>query len=77
MVLDIDLNKNTENKIKIILGNSKNKGVLFEEFVEYRINEIKKAIVNLKRDLIKYEKKHNMSSAEFYNKQKIGKILIS
>ncbi|OHD07469.1 MAG: hypothetical protein A2086_02880 [Spirochaetes bacterium GWD1_27_9] len=74
MLLNLELDPAIERKINIIFNNTKNKDLLFEELINYQINEMKKGIVNIKNDLISFEKKYNMSSEEFYNKTNNGEL---
>lgn len=72
MAINLELEANTEKKVILLLNNSENKNLLFEEFIEYQINEIKKSIRNIKKDLTVFEKKYNMTSDELYHKEKSG-----
>ena len=46
MLLTLDLENSIEKKVKVILDNTGNKNILFEEFIEYQINQLKKGLIN-------------------------------
>ncbi len=67
MILNLELDTTTEKKVNMIFNNTKNRSVIIEEFIEYRINQIKQGIINIKKDLIEYEKKYNITSFDLFN----------
>ena len=46
--------------------------VFFQELIEYRTNELKRAIINIEIDLKKYEEKYGLTTEEFYEKYSKG-----
>ena len=63
----LNIDNNTEIKLNKLLKLS---GLSFSKFINsminYRINELKKGIRNLKFDFANFEHKYNMKSNEFY-----------
>jgi len=74
MIINIDLDNATGQKVKRIIDHSTNKNALFEGLIEYQINDIKKGIINIKKDLSEYESMYNMSSEEFNKKMSRGEL---
>lgn len=48
--------------------------MLFDKFIEYHINRIKREISRMQFDLEKYEKKYNMKTDEFYLRFEKGEL---
>lgn len=66
-MLTLDIKADTTAKFKLLLKRGQSPELIFEEFFEFKINQLKNGIVNQKADLSEFEKKYNLSSDEFYN----------
>jgi hypothetical protein len=51
-----------------------NKEIMFDKFIEYHINRIKREIALMQKDLEEYEQKYNMSSDKFYEQFESGEL---
>ncbi|RLD58205.1 MAG: hypothetical protein DRJ05_08435 [Bacteroidetes bacterium] len=73
-MLELQLSDNTEQRLKQVLSLNANKDVFFNKAIDYQINELKKGIFNMEKDLKQFEEKHNLSSKLFYEKFRNGEI---
>ena len=74
MTLNIDLQPQTEQKLKHIFANPKDAEHFFQDFISYKVAELEKANFNIEKDLRKYELKYNLSSEDFYQQFEAGKF---
>ncbi len=72
--LQINVKPETEMKLKRIMEQVPDQEVFFQELIEYRANELKRAIINIEIDLKKYEEKYRLTTEEFYKKYEQGEM---
>lgn len=72
MELNLDLKDETKEKLKKILDQYSDKEVFAKNIIEYETSQLKKGIINIQLDLKSFEKKHGLSSKDFYQKFKSG-----
>jgi hypothetical protein len=70
--LKLDIDQDTEQKIKKILEYSQNEETFVQNIIDHQINELQKGITNLRIDLKEFEKNYKMSTEEFYQKFEQG-----
>ena len=72
--MDISLDNITEKRfnkfLRLYQGNFNR---FINEFIDFRIKELKKGIRNIELDFAKYEKEYGISTVEFYRKFSTGK----
>ena len=73
-MLELQLSNKTENRLKQVLSMNANNDVFFNKAIDYQINELKKAVFNIEKDLKKYEEKYSLGSELFHEKFKNGEI---
>jgi hypothetical protein len=73
-MLELQLSDKTELRLKRVLSMSENNDVFFNKAIDYQINELKKGIFNIEKDLKYFEEKYNLSSKLFYKKFSNGEI---
>ena len=56
----------TERRLKKILSQVQNTEAFALNIIAYQVSELQKGILNLRLELNDFERKHNMTSAEFY-----------
>lgn len=64
--ITLDLQPQLANKFKTYLKLFGNKNLMFDRFIDYHINRLKREISHMQSSLDKYEKKYNMQSKKFY-----------
>jgi len=69
-----DLQPNIANRIEKYLQFFGNKEIMFDKFIDYHVNRIKREIVLMQIDLKEYEKKYNMQSDKFYEQFENGQL---
>jgi len=74
MIFNIQLKPELEKKVKYIISKQDNAESFFQDFILYQISELEKAIINIEKDIKKYEKKYKISSFEFYKLFEEGKF---
>ncbi|NIM18588.1 MAG: hypothetical protein GTO45_41955 [Candidatus Aminicenantes bacterium] len=74
MNLDIELQPQTEQKIRRILDQHSDKETFFQHIIENQINELKNGIINIEIDLKKFEQKYRQSTKDFYQGFTNGKL---
>jgi hypothetical protein len=72
--LDFALQPETEQKMKRILDQYPDKEVFFKDIIKNQISELKNGIHNIEIDLKEFEQRYELSSEDFYNKFKSGKL---
>ena len=70
----IDLQSNIADKLNYLIQLFGSKDLLFDKFVDYHINKLKKEIVKIQIDLNEFEKKYEMSTLNFYGKFEKGEL---
>jgi len=73
-MLTLDIKSDTTAKFKLFLKRTHNPELFFEEFFEFKINQLKNGIFTQKADLAIFEKKYNLSSSEFYEQFNSGSL---
>jgi len=56
----------TERRLKKILSQVRDTEAFALNIIAYQVSELQKGILNLRLDLDDFERKYNMTSAEFY-----------
>lgn len=74
MPLNINLQPQTEQRLKYLISKNKDAEHFFKDFITYKIAQLEKAIFNIEKDLRKYELKYKLSSEEFYKQFEDGKF---
>jgi len=64
--LQLALQPQTEQRLKKILSQVQDKEAFALNIIAYQVSELKKGILNLRLELDDFERKYNMTSAEFY-----------
>ncbi len=72
--LSLNLNEETEEKLKKILAQYSNRELFAKNIIKYETSELKKSIINLKIDLKNFENKYKLSTEEFTQKFEMGKL---
>ena len=65
--LHLEVKPQTAEKLKRVLELHTNQETFAQNIIAYQIAELKKAILNLRLDLKTFEKRHNRTSADFYD----------
>lgn len=72
-MIQIKLDRQTEERFNKLLSlYNSNYSDLINSMIQYRIGELKKGISNIELDFVKYEKRYNMKSEEFYKLYEMG-----
>lgn len=74
MTLNIDLQPQTEQRLKYLISKQGDIDHFFKDFITYKIAELEKAVFNIEIDLRKYERKYKLTSQEFYEQFEAGKF---
>ena len=72
--LVLDISPGLAKKINQYLKNVEDKEKVFETFFEYFKTKIKREISEMQVDIEEFEKKHNMSSEDFYKRFENGEL---
>lgn len=72
--ITIDVNEQVADKFNSLVKLFGSKDLLFENFIEYHINKLKREIASMQEDLVKYEKQYKMESQIFYEQFEKGKL---
>jgi hypothetical protein len=70
--LKLNIQPQTEKRLKRILTYTQNEEIFVQNIIEYQIKELQKGIMNLRLDMKEFEEKYRMSSDEFYHKFEQG-----
>lgn len=70
----IELENNIAKKWNNLIQFFGNDNILFEDFVNFHRNKIKREIIHLEKDLESFEKKYNLLSKDFYAQFEAGKL---
>jgi len=70
----IDLQPAIANKFNKYVQLFGSKELLFDKFIDYHINRIKREIVRMQNELEKYEKKYNLKTSDFYKQFEQGEF---
>ncbi len=73
-MIQLTLSNNTEKKLKKVLSLQRNQENFFLKVISDQINELKKGIINIEKDLRGFENKYKMDTKAFYKKFKKGEI---
>lgn len=72
--ITVELQQSTAQKFNKYVKLFGNKNIMFNKFVDFQINNLKREIVRMQLVLEKYEKKHKIKSNEFYKQFEDGKF---
>ena len=72
--LQLDLQPETEKRLTQILKQSPNQETFALNMIAYQIIEFKKAILNIRLNLNKFEKQYQLSTQHFYKQFQQGKM---
>ncbi len=72
--ITFELQTNIANRIEKYLQFFGNKEIMFDKFIDYHINRIKREIALMQIDLKDYEQKYNMPSDKFYEQFENGQL---
>jgi len=72
--ITLDLQPQTANKFNTYLKLFGNKELMFDSFIDYHINRLRREVSRMQLSLDKYEEKYNMGSMEFYQLFEKGKF---
>ena len=73
-MIQIQLSKKTEQRLKQIMLLHADKDSFFNKMIDYQINELKLSLLNIGEDLKNFENKHKINSKLFYENFEKGKI---
>ncbi len=74
MTLNVELQPPIEQRLKYLISKQENMEEFFKDIITYKISQLETAIFNMEKDMRKYEKKHGLTSDEFYNQFEAGKF---
>lgn len=75
MTLTLNINEPSKERFSRLLNLYRgNPEKLISAMLEFKINDLKKGIKNIKADIRFFEKKYGMDTTEFYSDFKAGKI---
>ena len=74
MTINVELKPHVEKSLKYIISQQTKEEDFFQDFILYKILELKKANSNIKKDMRRFERKYKLSSNEFYAKFEEGKF---
>ncbi len=69
-----ELQSNIANRIEKYLQLFGSKEIMFDKFIDYHVNRIKREIALMQIDIKQFEEKYNMSSEKFYKEFENGKL---
>jgi hypothetical protein len=72
--ITLDVNSDIAGKINRYIRAFGSKDLLFERFIEFQKNSLRKEIARMRIDLDEFENKYNMASSDFFEKFNSGKI---
>jgi hypothetical protein len=72
--ITIDVNQQVADKFNNLVKLFGNKDLLFENFIEYHINKLKREIAGMQEDIDKYEKQYKMESSVFFEQFEKGEL---
>ncbi len=72
--ISFELQSNIARRIEKYMQLFGSKEIMFDKFIEYHINRIKREISLMQIDIEQYEKKYNMSSDKFYDQFEKGQL---
>jgi len=72
--ITIELQENTANKFNSYIKLFGTKDIMFNKFISFHINRLKREISRMQTELDKYEKKYDMKTSDFYNVFDAGKM---
>lgn len=72
--ISFELQSNIARRVEKYMQLFGSKEIMFDKFIEYHINRIKREIALMQIDIEQYEKKHNMSSDEFFIQFENGQL---
>jgi len=70
----LNLSSNIADKLNSYIRVFGDKELLFEKFIEFHKNRLKREIARMQIDLEVYEQKHKMTSEDFFNKFEKGEL---
>jgi hypothetical protein len=70
--VSFELQPNIAARLEKYLKLFGSKEIMFNKFIDFHINRIKREIAQMEIDLKAYEQKHNMTSEAFYQKFSAG-----
>jgi hypothetical protein len=73
-MLQLQLKAPTETRLRTILAQYNDLELFAQNIIAYQISELKKAILNIRFDLIEFEQKYQESSEVFYQKFMAGEL---
>ena len=73
-MIQLQLSKKTEKRLKQIMLLHSDSDSFFNKMIDYQINELKLGILNIEKDLNKYEKKYDIDTKAFYEKFEKGEF---
>ena len=72
--ITFDLNAETAGKLNSFIQTFGSEELLFEKFIEFYRNRLKREIARMQIDLNDFEKKYNMTSVDFFEKFESGTL---
>lgn len=72
--VSFELQPNIANKIQKYVQLFGSKEIMFDKFIDYHVNRIKREIALMQIDLDHYEKLYNMSSESFFEQFESGQL---
>jgi len=73
-IVSFELQPNIANKIQKYVQLFGSKEIMFDKFIDYHVNRIKREIALMQIDLDHYEKLYNMSSESFFKQFESGQL---
>ncbi len=72
--ITLEINSDTADKINAYIRSFGSKDLLFEKFIEFHRNKLRKEIARMQIDFSEFEGKHEMKSKEFFEKFESGQL---
>ncbi len=72
--ITVELQPKIANKFDTYVQLFGSKNLLFDQFIEYHINRVKREISRMQFELEKYEKKYSLKTNEFYKLFEKGEL---
>ena len=72
--ITIDLKPNIAKKFNNYVKLFGSKEIMFDKFLDYHINRLKREIVRMQSELDKYEKKYKLKTKDFFQRFETGEF---
>lgn len=72
--LQLDVKPNTEARLRRLLSQVQDTEAFAQNIIAFRVNELRRGVLNLRVDLKRFEDQHHMSSEVFYERFGLGQV---